>query len=100
MCLAIPSKVVEIKAGNMAVVDTMGVRREASLDLLDEVVSVGEWVLLHIGYVMSKIDEESARESLKLYEQMVEAMREEEAELAEANGILSERGELALNSEK
>ena len=61
MCLAIPSKVVEIKDNNMAVVDTLGVSREASLDLLNESVNIGDWVLLHIGYVMSKIDEESAR---------------------------------------
>lgn len=86
MCLAIPSKVVEIKEDkNLAIVDTMGVRREASLDLLDEEVSVGEWVLLHIGYVMSKIDEQSAQESLKLYNEILQAMQEEEQELREAN---------------
>ncbi|TLD81842.1 HypC/HybG/HupF family hydrogenase formation chaperone [Helicobacter sp. MIT 05-5293] len=86
MCLAIPSKVVEIKEDkNLAIVDTMGVRREASLDLLDEEVSVGEWVLLHIGYVMSKIDEQSAQESLKLYDEILQAMQEEEQELREAN---------------
>lgn len=78
MCLAIPSKVVELKDANMAVVDTLGVKREASLDLLDESVSLGDWVLLHIGYAMSKIDEESAKESLMLYEQILESMQEEE----------------------
>lgn len=78
MCLAIPSKVVELKDANMAVVDTLGVRREVSLDLLDESVSLGDWVLLHIGYAMSKIDEESAKESLMLYEQILESMQEEE----------------------
>lgn len=83
MCLAIPSKVIELKENNMAVVDTLGVKREASLDLLDEKVQLGDWVLLHIGYVMSKIDEESARESLRLYEQILESMQEEE--LARAN---------------
>ncbi|MCX2717375.1 HypC/HybG/HupF family hydrogenase formation chaperone [Helicobacter sp. MIT 21-1697] len=85
MCLAIPSKVTELKDNNMAVVDTLGVSREASLDLLGESVSVGDWVLLHIGYVMSKIDEQSARESLRLYEQMLQAMQEEENERIEAN---------------
>lgn len=86
MCLAIPSKVIEIKEDkNLAIVDTMGVRREASLDLLDEEVSVGEWVLLHIGYVMSKIDEQSAKESLKLYDEILQAMQEEEQALQEAN---------------
>ena len=85
MCLAIPSKVVEIKDNNMAVVDTLGVSREASLDLLPERVNRGEWVLVHIGYVMSKIDEESARESLRLYEQILQSMQEEENERIEAN---------------
>lgn len=86
MCLAIPSKVVEIKENNVAVVDTLGVRREASLDLLDECVSVGEWVLLHIGFVMSKIDELSAMESLRLYDEILKAMQEEDRALLNANG--------------
>lgn len=79
MCLAIPSKIVEIRDNNMVLVDTLGVQREASLDLLDEEVRVGEWVLLHIGYVMSKIDEQSARESLRLYDEILEALNEEGA---------------------
>ncbi len=86
MCLAIPSKVVEIKENNIAVVDTLGVKREASLDLLDESVGVGEWVLLHIGFVMSKIDEQSAMESLKLYDEILKAMQEEDEALLNANG--------------
>lgn len=90
MCLAIPSKVVEIKENNIAVVDTLGVRREASLDLLDESVSVGEWVLLHIGFVMSKIDELSAMESLRLYDEILKAMQEEDEALLKANGGVRE----------
>lgn len=79
MCLAIPSKVVAInKDTNMAILDTMGVKREASLDLMNEEVKIGEWVLLHIGYVMSKIDEESAMESLKIYDEIIKEMEEEE----------------------
>lgn len=86
MCLAIPSKVVEIdKERNIAILDTMGVRREASLDLMSEEVYIGEFVLLHIGYVMSKIDEASAKESLKLYDEILSAMEEEERALDEAN---------------
>lgn len=88
MCLAIPSKVIEInKDTNTAILDTMGVRREASLDLMNDEVNIGEFVLLHIGYVMSKIDEESAKESLKIYDEIVKAMEEEENELREANLI-------------
>ncbi|MWV62703.1 HypC/HybG/HupF family hydrogenase formation chaperone [Helicobacter saguini] len=86
MCLAIPSKVIEIKRdSNTAVLDTLGVRREASLDLMQDNVSVGEFVLLHVGYVMGKIDEEDAKESLKLYAQMIEAIKEEDEEIEELN---------------
>jgi len=79
MCLAIPSKVIAIdEERNIATVDTMGVSREASLDLLPEPVKVGEYVLLHIGYAMNKIDEEDALESLKIYREILEKMDEEE----------------------
>ena len=79
MCLAIPSKVISIdKDKNTAMLDTMGVKREASLDLMSEEVNVGEFVLLHIGFVISKIDEQSAIESLKIYEEIVREMENEE----------------------
>ena len=79
MCLAIPSKVISIdKAKNTAMLDTMGVKREASLDLMSEEVNVGEFVLLHIGFVISKIDEQSAIESLKIYDEIVREMENEE----------------------
>ncbi|OBV29623.1 hydrogenase assembly protein HupF [Helicobacter sp. CLO-3] len=78
MCLAIPSKVIAIdKATNTATIETMGVSRQASLDLMQDEVEVGEYVLLHIGYVMSKIDTESALESIKLYEQIIADMEDE-----------------------
>ncbi|MFC3847052.1 HypC/HybG/HupF family hydrogenase formation chaperone [Helicobacter baculiformis] len=73
MCLAIPSKVIAIK-DNVALLETMGVQREASLDLMEDEVRVGDFVLLHVGFVMGKIDEEDALESLKLYAQMIEGI--------------------------
>ncbi|EJB78251.1 hydrogenase assembly chaperone HypC/HupF [Helicobacter pylori Hp A-27] len=75
MCLAIPSKVIAIK-DNVAVLETLGVQREASLDLMGESVKVGDYVLLHIGYVMSKIDEKEALESIELYQEMIAKMNE------------------------
>ncbi|MGX3044432.1 HypC/HybG/HupF family hydrogenase formation chaperone [Helicobacter sp. T3_23-1056] len=85
MCLAIPSKVIAIdKASNTATIETLGVSREASLDLMQEEVKIGEYVLLHIGYVMSKIDTDSALESIKLYEQIIENMDDEEEYIDEA----------------
>ncbi|MBH0277399.1 HypC/HybG/HupF family hydrogenase formation chaperone [Helicobacter pylori] len=75
MCLAIPSKVIAIN-NNVAVLETLGVQREASLDLMGESVKVGDYVLLHIGYVMSKIDEKEALESIELYQEMIAKMNE------------------------
>lgn len=82
MCLSIPSKVVKVdKEKNTAIVDTMGVQREAGLDLMDdESVSVGDYVLIHIGFIMNKIDEEDALESLKVYKEIVEQLDDEERE--------------------
>ena len=86
MCLAIPSKVISIdKETNTATLDTLGVSREASLDLMSEEVKVGHYVLLHIGYVMGKIDEEQAKLSLETYEEIIKAIQEEEQEIQEAN---------------
>ncbi|MCQ2683812.1 HypC/HybG/HupF family hydrogenase formation chaperone [Helicobacter pylori] len=75
MCLAIPSKVIAIN-NNVAILETLGVQREASLDLMGEPVKVGDYVLLHIGYVMSKIDEKEALESIELYQEMIAKMNE------------------------
>lgn len=78
MCLAIPSKIIAIDAKtNSVTLQTLGVQRQASLDLMSEEVHIGEYVLLHIGYVMSKIDEEDALQSIKLYEEMIEKMEDE-----------------------
>lgn len=79
MCLSIPSKVVKIDAEkNTAIVDTMGVQREAGLELMEEgTLKVGDYVLIHIGFVMNKIDEEDAFESLKAYGEILEMMDEE-----------------------
>lgn len=78
MCLSIPSKVTKIdKETNIATVDTMGIVRDASLDLLEEgSVKIGDYVLLHIGFVMNKIDEKDALESIDLYKQIIESMDE------------------------
>jgi hydrogenase expression/formation protein HypC len=79
MCLSIPSKIKSIDPEmNSCVVDTMGVERSASLDLIDEEVKVGDYVLIHIGFAMNKIDEEYALESLKLYEKIIEEIEQED----------------------
>lgn len=74
MCLSIPSKVISIDENNFAIVDTMGVRRGVSLDLIAEPVSVGEYILIHVGFAMSKIDTEQALASLELYQKIADDM--------------------------
>ena len=85
MCLSIPSKVVEIFEDNMATVDTMGVRRKVTLDLINEKVEIGDYVLIHVGFAMSKIDKEDAQESIAIYNEIVAAMNTGEIDEQEGN---------------
>jgi hydrogenase expression/formation protein HypC len=71
MCLAIPSKVVAIK-DKMGTIDVSGVRREVSLLLLPEEVTLGDFVLVHAGFAIQKIDREAAEEAMKLIEEIEE----------------------------
>jgi hydrogenase expression/formation protein HypC len=64
MCLAIPSKVTHIENG-MATIDVDGVQRAASLMLLDD-VNIGDWVIVHAGFAIQKLDEAAAAESIRL----------------------------------
>ena len=84
MCLSIPSKVVKINEDKtMCTVDTMGVQRDANLMMMaDDEVKVGDYVLLHIGFVMNKIDEEEALASIATYKEILELMDEEERKRA------------------
>ena len=68
MCLAIPGQVVELVAGlpNLALVEVTGVRRRVDLGLLQDDLPVpGDWVLIHVGFAMSKISEQDAREQMR-----------------------------------
>ncbi len=64
MCIAIPMNVIEIN-GEAGVVENNGVRREVGLQLLDK-VEKGDWVLIHAGFAISKLDEKEAEETMKL----------------------------------
>ena len=80
MCLSIPSKVTSInKEANSCVVDTMGVKREVSLDLMElGTIHIDDYVLIHIGFVMNKIDTQDALLSLETFEQIIEQMNQDE----------------------
>lgn len=71
MCLALPVKVVEVGAGETAMVDLGGVKKEISLALLDD-VKVGDYVILHVGYALSKLDPEEAAKTLALFAEINE----------------------------
>ena len=71
MCLGIPGKVIEIEK-NVAKVDVGGLLRDVSLDLCPD-VSVGEYVLIHTGFAIQKVDEDEAKETLELLRQLAEA---------------------------
>jgi len=84
MCLSIPSKVVRVSEDKtMCTVDTMGVQRDANLMMMeDDDVNVGDYVLLHIGFVMNKIDEVEALASIDTYKEILEVMNEEDRKQA------------------
>lgn len=66
MCLAIPARVAEILDGDQAVVDLGGVRKDVSLALLDD-VAIGDYVIVHVGYALTKLDPEEAAQTLALF---------------------------------
>jgi hydrogenase expression/formation protein HypC len=75
MCLAIPSQIVQID-GQEATIDVAGVRRRTSLMLLEE-VQVGDYVIVHAGFAIQKLDAQAATETLALLRQAAEAADKE-----------------------
>jgi hydrogenase expression/formation protein HypC len=69
MCLAIPAQVVELRPGDNAVVDLAGVRKEISLALVDG-VAVGDYVIVHVGYALNRLDPEEAANTLRLFAEL------------------------------
>ena len=84
MCLAIPAKVVEIVNDDTVLADFGGVRREVKTTLIEEEIGINDYVLVHIGFAMTKVDEEEALETLRLlaeidsYNQNVEGFKQPE----------------------
>ncbi len=82
MCLAIPGKVVEIvdEEKQLAKVEVGGVRRNVNIGLLDRnEIALGDYVLIHVGFAMSKVDEKEAEETLRLLQELGEMQAEMEA---------------------
>jgi hydrogenase expression/formation protein HypC len=80
MCLGIPGEVVELYDDrvDLAKVDVSGVRRAINIGLLEnEPLAPGDWVLIHVGFAMSKIDEDEARAALEFLEGLGQAYDDE-----------------------
>lgn len=80
MCLAIPAQVIELRDGDNAVVDLAGVRKEISLSLVED-VQVGDYVIVHVGYALNKLDPEEAEKTLALFAEMGGAFADEPSNL-------------------
>lgn len=72
MCLAMPARVVEVGAADQAVIELDGVRKEISLALVDG-VQVGDYVIVHVGYALQKLDTDEAEKTLALFAEMAQA---------------------------
>ena len=87
MCLAIPGQILEVvdEGNRLAKVDVAGVHRNVNIGLLDEDgtgVGPGDWVLIHVGFAMSKVDEAEAMATRRMLESMGEDYEEELEELS------------------
>jgi len=87
MCLGIPAQVVELVDPELGIAkaELSGVRREISVALCPE-VRVGDWVLVHVGFALATMDEEQAKETLALLEQMGAAYEQELGEIRASAG--------------
>ncbi len=81
MCLAIPGQVVEFLEGNndqLALVDVVGVKRKINIGLMEDTpLQIGDYILIHVGFAMSKVDEKEAAEALSMLEMMGQSFTDE-----------------------
>jgi hydrogenase expression/formation protein HypC len=88
MCLAIPGEIVELVEGNdqLVLVDVVGVKRRINIGLMEPgEVGIGDWVLIHVGFAMSKVDEKEAADALAMLELMGQAFTDELQAVAESS---------------
>ncbi len=78
MCLAIPARVIEKKENDQAVIELGGVKKEISLALVDD-VEVGDYVIVHVGFALTRLDPEEAAKTLALFAEMGELVAASDA---------------------
>jgi len=91
MCLGVPGKVVEV-SGNTATVDFWGVRRQVLLDVVDEPVAVGDYILNHVGFAIRRIPESEVAETLALFEQLLRDSGEGDLMATDVRGEIAATG--------
>lgn len=69
MCLAIPAKITQLLNEQRAIVDLGGVKKEISLVLVDE-IAIGDYVIVHVGFALTRLDEQEAQKTLNIFAQM------------------------------
>ena len=72
MCIGFPGIIISIDEDNYAIIDISGTRREVCLDIVDEDVAVGDYVITHAGYAIHKIDVASAKEKLSALQELID----------------------------
>ena len=72
MCIGFPGKIISIDEDNFAVIDISGTKREVCLDIVDEEVGLGDYVICHAGYAIHKVDEGQAQENLALLKELID----------------------------
>jgi hydrogenase expression/formation protein HypC len=78
MCLAIPSRVIAIAENRLATIDIAGVRRRVALDLVPD-TQIGDYVIVHAGFAIQRLDEEDAQQTLQLFERFLSEESSEES---------------------
>jgi hydrogenase expression/formation protein HypC len=88
MCLGVPGRVIDVN-GSMATVDFWGVRRQVRLDLVDQDVAPGDYVLNHVGYAIRRIPAEEIGATLALYEELLDQAADNDLLATDLRGEIS-----------
>jgi hydrogenase expression/formation protein HypC len=92
MCLGVPGKVISVD-GLTATVDFFGVRKELRLDIVDEPVAPGDYVLNHVGFAIRRIPESEVGETLALFDTILKEAAEDDLMAADVKGEIAAAGE-------
>lgn len=92
MCLGVPGKVLTVD-GSVATVEFFGVRRDVRLDIVDEPVAPGDYVMNHVGFAIRRIPPSEVQETLALYEQLLAAVSSEDLLATDIRGEITATGE-------